>query len=339
MRANGTEDRVSDKSCIIPPDPTILPYLSFQGQDIKDLFVHDSSPTVGSNQFPSPTSLPDPPQQQVPDSSISQAEVPPPPPIKDKEANIESRPNTSNSRRHYGGRSSSRNGNQNTNSSRSYSNQNPSNSAADQSHSTNRQNNQIPSATAVGTGEHLLKVKVRRGDGTTSGSSPSDVKEDFDFTVGLTNFKKEEVLADVAQTAPVPPKEVVYKKDDFFDNLSCDTLDRAEGRSTRLTAGTERALNQDTFGAIALMTNYRQRGGYYRGGRGGGGGRGRGGRSTQSGNTTQSYGNSGGEGENRGGYGGRGRGGGRRYSGNSNRGRGRGDKVEHGSLPAAATTA
>jgi len=109
---------------------------------------------------------------------------------------------------------------------------------------------------------------------------PGTISGDFDFEAGLTNFDKGVVLAEVATAAP--KQEAKYKKDDFFDSLSCDTLDRSEGRRTRLNAQEERNLNQDTFGAISLQSSYRRnyrggRGGGYRGGGGRGRGRGRGG--------------------------------------------------------------
>ena len=103
-------------------------------------------------------------------------------------------------------------------------------------------------------------------------------KEDFDFNAANTVFNKQEVLAKVAEEATVPAKVQAYKKDDFFDCLSNEQKDREEGRKTRLTAGEERNLNQDTFGAVALQPNrrYGGRGGRNNGRFGGGRGRGRG---------------------------------------------------------------
>jgi len=77
----------------------------------------------------------------------------------------------------------------------------------------------------------------------------------------------------------VPTKTAAYSKDDFFDNISNERIDREEGRKTRLSGQEERVINQDTFGAIALQggSGYRRYGG--RGGRGGQqNGSGRGGR-------------------------------------------------------------
>ena len=49
-----------------------------------------------------------------------------------------------------------------------------------------------------------------------------------------------------------------FCSDDFFDSLSCEVLDKEEGRKTRMTANEERSLNQDTFGATALQSTYRR---------------------------------------------------------------------------------
>jgi protein LSM14 len=127
---------------------------------------------------------------------------------------------------------------------------------------------------------------------------------EFDFAAGLSHFNKNEVLASVATEGK--KENAKYVKDDFFDSLSCDVLDRAEGRTTRLNNQEERALNSDTFGAIAVQSNFRRG---FRGGRGGGRGGGGGGGYHQSNYNSRGrgYGNGGGSSY----RGGRGRGGGR----------------------------
>lgn len=71
--------------------------------------------------------------------------------------------------------------------------------------------------------------------------------------------------------------EEVYTKDDFFDSISCDALDKQHGIDNKLRGAAERNLNLDTFGAVSLGHSRRGRG---RGGRGRGRGgyKGRGGR-------------------------------------------------------------
>lgn len=97
----------------------------------------------------------------------------------------------------------------------------------------------------------------------------------------------------------------VYSKDDFFDSISCDALDKAQGIDNRLRGAAERSLNLDTFGAVSLGHN--RRGG--RGGRGGGRGRGRGRGYGRGGRGRGSYNNNDGGGNRDGDYSGSRRGG------------------------------
>ena len=152
-----------------------------------------------------------------------------------------------------------------------------------QHHQQQQQQQQQPARKqhATGTGDHLLSLRVKAGAGDASG--PDADKGDFDFNANLSVFNKTEELAKVADENE-RSGTTKYVKDDFFDSLSCDVLDRQEGRKTRVTASEERTQNLDTFGAVALQNNYRRygrgRGGRGRGGRGDGrggrGGRGRG---------------------------------------------------------------
>jgi protein LSM14 len=114
--------------------------------------------------------------------------------------------------------------------------------------------------------------------------------DDFDFQSNLQNFKKGDEEDDEAGDVP----EVMavgttgaYDKDDFFDSISCDALDKEHGIDSRLRGSAERNLNTETFGAIALNSQRRRKGrgsgGGSRGGRGEGGGRGRSGRGEGSG--------------------------------------------------------
>ena len=68
-----------------------------------------------------------------------------------------------------------------------------------------------------------------------------------------------------------------YKKDDFFDSISCDAIDKRDGIDNRLRGAAERNLNTETFGAVSLGNGRRggRRHRYGRGGRGRGGRHGR----------------------------------------------------------------
>mmetsp|Transcript_9072 Transcript_9072/g.13643 ORF Transcript_9072/g.13643 Transcript_9072/m.13643 type:complete len:314 (+) Transcript_9072:80-1021(+) len=238
----GTEDRPAEK--FVPVSDNVLAFVSFPGNEIKDLYVHEP----GQQEENSAANLPTPPPQK--DTS-----APPAPPASNEtkskidnqrsnQRNSESGRGGDRQRRHGGGRGNAGGG------------RGP--------------------APAAGTGEHLLKLRERTG--ANGSAAPVKPQGDFDFNAGLTSFKKEEVLAEVAEEASKSGSTVggSYNKDNFFDTLSCSALD-GDRRKDRLTPGEERSLNQDTFGAIALQRhNYRRggRGGRGRGYHGRGGGRG-----------------------------------------------------------------
>ncbi len=92
---------------------------------------------------------------------------------------------------------------------------------------------------------------------------------DFDIQSNLANFEKEDEESSDEEQEPV-----AYAKDDFFDSISCDAIDKRDGVDNRLRGAQERSLNTETFGAASLNSQRRRR----YGGRGGGRGRGRGGR-------------------------------------------------------------
>lgn len=267
VKCLGTEDRVTDPTKKVPPNGDVVPFVTFPGQDIKDLIVHD------------PTAQADPPTPPPARQQQQQQRAPPPAP----ERNNENRPQHHQQQQHGrgGGRSGGRGGRGGRREPRS-------------------------DGAGAGTGAHLLKLRERKNHEAGAGSSDGGNKDiasagEFDFQAGLSVFKKDDELAKVAggktsttdstdNSNPTPvAAEISYRKDDFFDSLSCDLVDRQAGRNTRLTAHEERSLNTDTFGAIALQNNnyrrYYGRGGrgratgsgYRAGGRGYGGGRGRGG--------------------------------------------------------------
>eukprot|EP00559_Dactyliosolen_fragilissimus_P003326 CAMPEP_0184855898 /NCGR_PEP_ID=MMETSP0580-20130426/1073_1 /TAXON_ID=1118495 /ORGANISM="Dactyliosolen fragilissimus" /LENGTH=409 /DNA_ID=CAMNT_0027350593 /DNA_START=35 /DNA_END=1264 /DNA_ORIENTATION=+ len=144
----------------------------------------------------------------------------------------------------------------------------------------------------VGSGESLLNRKAR---GAVQGSEEPDIAGDFDFVSKLAEFEKENNSENNSidkendnhdeeddsdnkinpSTGAGGGGTLVYQKDDFFDSISCDVLDKQNGIDNRLRGAEERNLNTETFGAVSLGNN--RRGGRRFGGRGRGRGRGRGG--------------------------------------------------------------
>lgn len=117
-----------------------------------------------------------------------------------------------------------------------------------------------------------------RGVGTSSPQKP--FTEDFDFTAMNEKFNKDEVWGELGKgdyRDKVDGEEDVtedgndeeelsrtpiYTKDDFFDSLSCDALDRG-GQTERTKFSEQRKIDTETFGSFPV----RSRSG--RGGRGG----------------------------------------------------------------------
>jgi protein LSM14 len=122
------------------------------------------------------------------------------------------------------------------------------------------------------------------------GTGPESPEGEFDFQAKLDEFEKGPDSAkeeqDEAGDEVTGDSNNYYDKDDFFDSISCDALDKQNGIDNRLRGKEERNLNTETFGAFALNSQRRHRGrgggrgnyGRGRGGRGRGRGRGRGGR-------------------------------------------------------------
>ena len=263
---------MQDESKKVAATNNILPFVSFPGFEIKDLFVHDgvaaTQESSNDSNVAEQTQVASVPPPTAPTNSKTSS-APPIPPSDNSSSSIKKseqqvHPHSNIDTRRSGDRGSGR-GRGNTDNNRQP-----------------QQARSIPSQasrSSAGTGEHLLKLRVKKVGG---GDAPESVVGEFDFEKMLTGFNKKielDKVADVNQgNDAVKAKQLSYKKEDFFDTLSCDMLDKEEGRKTRMTASEERNLNQDTFGAIAVQQNFRRRGGGYDGyhGRGGRGGRGAG---------------------------------------------------------------
>jgi protein LSM14 len=231
---------VTDKSKAVLPSTQILPFVTFPGLEIKDLYVHESStpPAVP----PQSTSAPPAPPKTEKKAHNNHQQQQVSKPASNASYNNNSRPQQ-HQNQHYQKRE-----------------EKPRAAAVVSSSEPAFKRDVKPSE--VGTGGHLLKMRERK-NGPSGTAAPVETNTEFDFEEGLKTFKKDEVLAEVAGD-----KEITkYTKDDFFDNFSKTTTGETKAR---LSAADERKLNQDTFGAIALQSGYR------RGGRGGGRGRGRG---------------------------------------------------------------
>eukprot|EP00538_Stauroneis_constricta_P011465 CAMPEP_0119554644 /NCGR_PEP_ID=MMETSP1352-20130426/7068_1 /TAXON_ID=265584 /ORGANISM="Stauroneis constricta, Strain CCMP1120" /LENGTH=359 /DNA_ID=CAMNT_0007601259 /DNA_START=66 /DNA_END=1143 /DNA_ORIENTATION=+ len=266
VRAYGTEGREKEdpSTGYVAPQDSIHPYLLFRGCDIKDLHVHENAsapappdPAILSSDAPpdaNPTPAPPPPQQQVQaqaqpaapaetvksESAPAQKETPAPEPAKETPAPAQTAEKPKSEQRKPATASSPP----------AASSSSSSGAGRGGGGSGNRRNKKPHNH--IGTGASLLNRKAR---GTVNGAGgPVDApKNDFDFESNLKQFKKsdEEESDEDAGDA----NGGTYEKDDFFDSISCDAMDRQNGVDNRLRGARERNLNTETFGAVALILN------------------------------------------------------------------------------------
>lgn len=127
-----------------------------------------------------------------------------------------------------------------------------------------------------------MKRRVRgAAEGDTGPAAPA---EEFDFETMLSQFEGVKIGAGgetttthaaLAAAGPeegagtgvagdagagadddLPEVSAGYNKaTSFFDTISCDATDKAEGRSGRMRRDDERRLNTETFGAVGLSDN------------------------------------------------------------------------------------
>jgi len=286
VRSYGTEGRekLDPNAAYVPPQDAVHPYLLFRGCDIKDLHVHEKKEPEAHIATPS-------------DPAIVSTEAPPDLQAKQQEkkkTSSEASQGTANTQSKSNSNSAMASGSSSTReTSRNFSNESNSNvmntskkqngygHGKNQSmHSQQRQTNgknihhRRPRKhdSQIGTGASLLHRKARGAVG--NGLEPTTGK-DFDFESSALEFDKEKsTMGSADEDENVGANsDSAYNKDDFFDSISCDALDKRDGIDNRLRGAAERSLNTETFGAVSLG-NGRRGGRRNRNGRGGRGGRG-----------------------------------------------------------------
>jgi protein LSM14 len=272
VRSFGTEGREITEpglSFVAPAPDQVHPYLLFRGQDIKDLHVHEAAAAAAAAEAAAAEeaalkSNSDATATPATTAPLKAAAAPRPPAEKTappkqehtKSAPARAAPQALEEKGHYpkpqggGGRGSA-----------------PKREAG-RGNGGGARRQRSHEQVAVGTGASLLKRTAR---GAVNGGASETPKNDFDFQSNLQDFEKEDAEDDEAGDNP-DAGVGSYEKDDFFDSISCDALDKEQGIDKRIRGAQERNLNTETFGAVALNSQRRRKG------RGGGRGRGRGGR-------------------------------------------------------------
>eukprot|EP00534_Pseudo-nitzschia_fraudulenta_P004418 CAMPEP_0201135440 /NCGR_PEP_ID=MMETSP0850-20130426/54315_1 /ASSEMBLY_ACC=CAM_ASM_000622 /TAXON_ID=183588 /ORGANISM="Pseudo-nitzschia fraudulenta, Strain WWA7" /LENGTH=386 /DNA_ID=CAMNT_0047406603 /DNA_START=39 /DNA_END=1200 /DNA_ORIENTATION=+ len=257
----GTEGRekAEPSTAFVAPQEGVHAYLLFRGCDIKDLHVHEqqhdpaASPTAVTEKGSPPAVASTPEVVATPETTEKPEktkdakddnDLPPPPTVPvTSTAPVTKKENQSNG---------------NAKKERATSNSN-----------SQRRSNPRRNTPAVGTGASLLNRKARGA--VQGGPGPEKPEGDFDFQAKLEEFdkgvdgaqkeaKNEEDNDEAGDEIAHPQHNessatTHYDKDDFFDSISCDALDKKSGVDNRLRGKEERSLNTETFGATALTLN------------------------------------------------------------------------------------
>jgi protein LSM14 len=311
----GTETRAAEK--FVPANPKVWPFIKFRGMDIRDLHVHKpAEPPEDEITFGSPSL--EPPAQQA--AALARPPQPPvapvatwnqgPPPINPQAAarvatlapaRAAAPPAPLHAPVHQ--------------------QQPPLQTAGKGGYPSNGKGGKgagHPSgppahggALLPGMGAALANRRVRGG----TGGAGDDVSGEFDFAAFNAGFDKDAERAALQQgpSPAAPPAKKYDPTASFFDEISCDALERSKVARGSGATQVERAKNTETFGATSLQEARR------RGGQGQGYHAGRGDRENQlpPQQGKGGYAHQGGKGESQGYQGGKGYPGGKGYQGSA----------------------
>ena len=101
--------------------------------------------------------------------------------------------------------------------------------------------------------------------GENARNGPKELQP-FDFEKSNSRFDKDkardEVVKEVSDSEQAPiPEGTSYQKDDFFDTLSCETLEKQKEQSTKqYSFDDQRKRDMETFGPTSVLDQHRMRG-------------------------------------------------------------------------------
>ncbi|CAM9495926.1 unnamed protein product [Chrysoparadoxa australica] len=281
VRIWGTEERRSGDDFVEPLEE-VHAYLSFRGEDIKDLQVHET-PAEKAQSLPAPR---DQQQPAPPPPSQQQAAGSGPEPRTGGTAPSSASETTPASNQAQGAGVGKVQGSVQGGAASLSDRYQPPHKNPNWKAPAVRPNRAPPAGAAPGTGSHLSTMRTRGGAGIGVEES------DFDFDAALAGFDKEKEMArlgisgtavsqsvgeggaeergtqeepeggsvpsTVMHEPPLRPIPAVkkYDKSSFFDEISCDAL--SSGRDHNMGYHTQ-SLNTETFGAtsVANANNHR----------------------------------------------------------------------------------
>lgn len=292
VRAFGTEGREkndnNESTTFVPPQDAVHPYLLFRGCDIKDLHVHEGVPTTKPPTDPAILSTTAPINENlIPDKkSVNCCDN-----INGETVMMKGQKKPTYKKGSRAGDKIKESKNENEikiNKTDIIAQSTITKKIPKVKQSCGKRTKKNGLNQMVGSGECLLNRKAR---GAVGGLVDSNVvmMNDFDFETNLAAFDKVDTTKNksdkIEKNASIEHgrdkivsigSTSVYHKNEFFDSISCDVLDKQNGIDNRLRGSDERNLNTETFGAVSLGN--RRRGGRKNKRGYGGRSRGRGGR-------------------------------------------------------------
>ncbi|SCO69077.1 trailer hitch homolog, putative [Plasmodium vivax] len=252
VRSFGTEGR---RQPDIPPSNEIYDFIIFRGKDIKDVTVSEAAKTIPDDPAIVSMNIAPSSKTNLSDNINYNNNVSMNKPMKTQNNMMQQQNDRSmnmNNRRYFN--------RQNYN---FYYNNNPNNSGHNHNHNHNSNHNN--SYNNSGRNFNNFKYKNFRNyerpyiigelESQPNPALKSKFSPDFDFSTNNLKFDKSTIL-DEKNKDPLTLNNNIQvggydKNSSFFDNISCETLDKQQGKDERVDREKLRMLDVDTFGIAA----------------------------------------------------------------------------------------